>query len=157
LVPPQPYPEYRRSGLYPSLCAHNTNAIYASLLHSNSFSQNRCKFLHSSNDNNVLSLSLSLYKLTIELFFLDIADWSCYVPLCFVLLFLNHLHMWICRYHVGQQIEESFRWMVPTSRKMRYISFNNQSKYHTRLVEHYSIKNIPFCRFLQITHLAETQ
>jgi hypothetical protein len=22
LVPPQPYPEYRRSGLYPSLCAN---------------------------------------------------------------------------------------------------------------------------------------
>jgi hypothetical protein len=32
LVPPQPYPEYRRSVLYPSLCAHNTNATYASPL-----------------------------------------------------------------------------------------------------------------------------
>jgi hypothetical protein len=44
------------------------------LLSSDEISQNRCKFLHSSNDNNVLSPSLSLYKLTIELFFLDIAD-----------------------------------------------------------------------------------
>jgi hypothetical protein len=33
-VPPQPYPEYRRSGLYPSLCAHKTNTTYVSLLHS---------------------------------------------------------------------------------------------------------------------------
>jgi hypothetical protein len=33
-VPPQPYPEYHRSGLYPSLCAHKTNATYASLIHS---------------------------------------------------------------------------------------------------------------------------
>jgi hypothetical protein len=34
LMPPQPYPEYRRSRLYPSLCAHNTNATLVSLLHS---------------------------------------------------------------------------------------------------------------------------
>jgi hypothetical protein len=34
LVPPQSYPEYLHSGLYPSLCAHNTNTTYTSLLHS---------------------------------------------------------------------------------------------------------------------------
>jgi hypothetical protein len=33
-VSPQPYPEYRHSGLYPSLCAHNTKDDIVTLLKS---------------------------------------------------------------------------------------------------------------------------